>query len=666
MKHHVENVDVEDVLSSIRRLVSDEIRAQAGTGAAPDPEPPAAPQGAAGAAEIARIPAPGPARAPGLPGRFAPSPAMPRAGGSDRLILTPQQRVGPGDAEREPPRAEAGAERPAADPEARRTPPPAWLTTPRSLGAPHLVVAPPAEPAPDPEPERAAEAPEAPEAAAFEPDAPDAPAPAASEPDSPDAFEPDAPDAAIARLLEAEAAMPEPALAFHHAEDRDELVWHRHPWSLPGGRKPEAWHDAAERGTAAARDDASSKDPRAEPAQPDEADAAPPAPRAAARQDAPEAPSGGADAVDRPAGRAPERAAPPAAPGPGPAAAPAGRRSLEAKIAELEAMIARAEPPSAAGAFRSSRHAPEPELDPTSAGPSATGISDWASDAIATAAALPAIPEEPDGSARDGARDDAGVAAPDPAAAPAPGSELEDEREMAAAALPRLHPFEAPAEDAASAADFADPEEAPEETDPVDVAAAIAGLLRTVRSDDTADAEPWAEQAGTAAEAEPAETAAAMEDAALRDALSAMAPAADAESAGRASADAARRDAEADVAPAAVSHAPDGAAPDAAPRDAEADVAPAAAPHAPDGAAPDATRRDAGPAEAAAADPQAPDSAGAAPLGLAGIDEQTLRGLIAEIVHEELRGPLGARITRNIRTLVQREIQIALTSNDFD
>ena len=39
------------------------------------------------------------------------------------------------------------------------------------------------------------------------------------------------------------------------------------------------------------------------------------------------------------------------------------------------------------------------------------------------------------------------------------------------------------------------------------------------------------------------------------------------------------------------------------------------------------------------------------------VDEEELRALVAEIVREELRGDLGARITRNIRSLVRKEIR---------
>ncbi len=41
-------------------------------------------------------------------------------------------------------------------------------------------------------------------------------------------------------------------------------------------------------------------------------------------------------------------------------------------------------------------------------------------------------------------------------------------------------------------------------------------------------------------------------------------------------------------------------------------------------------------------------------------DEVALRALVAEMIREELQGELGNRITRNVRKLVQREIEIAL------
>lgn len=47
------------------------------------------------------------------------------------------------------------------------------------------------------------------------------------------------------------------------------------------------------------------------------------------------------------------------------------------------------------------------------------------------------------------------------------------------------------------------------------------------------------------------------------------------------------------------------------------------------------------------------------------LDEASLRELVADIVREELQGALGERITRNVRKLVRREIQRALTAQDL-
>ncbi len=48
------------------------------------------------------------------------------------------------------------------------------------------------------------------------------------------------------------------------------------------------------------------------------------------------------------------------------------------------------------------------------------------------------------------------------------------------------------------------------------------------------------------------------------------------------------------------------------------------------------------------------------------IDEDALRELVARLVREELQGTVGERITRNVRRLVRREIQRALTLKDFE
>lgn len=48
------------------------------------------------------------------------------------------------------------------------------------------------------------------------------------------------------------------------------------------------------------------------------------------------------------------------------------------------------------------------------------------------------------------------------------------------------------------------------------------------------------------------------------------------------------------------------------------------------------------------------------------IDEDLLRDMIRDVLREELRGPLGDRITGNLRKLVRREIFRALASGEFD
>lgn len=47
------------------------------------------------------------------------------------------------------------------------------------------------------------------------------------------------------------------------------------------------------------------------------------------------------------------------------------------------------------------------------------------------------------------------------------------------------------------------------------------------------------------------------------------------------------------------------------------------------------------------------------------LDDEALRQMVADIVREELQGALGERITRNVRKLVRREIQIALAARDL-
>lgn len=48
------------------------------------------------------------------------------------------------------------------------------------------------------------------------------------------------------------------------------------------------------------------------------------------------------------------------------------------------------------------------------------------------------------------------------------------------------------------------------------------------------------------------------------------------------------------------------------------------------------------------------------------LTETALRALIVQIVHEELQGSLGERITRNVRKLVRREINRMIVSDDLD
>ena len=43
------------------------------------------------------------------------------------------------------------------------------------------------------------------------------------------------------------------------------------------------------------------------------------------------------------------------------------------------------------------------------------------------------------------------------------------------------------------------------------------------------------------------------------------------------------------------------------------------------------------------------------------LDEELLRQMIADVLREELRGPLGERITSNLRKMVRREVQIAIS-----
>lgn len=48
------------------------------------------------------------------------------------------------------------------------------------------------------------------------------------------------------------------------------------------------------------------------------------------------------------------------------------------------------------------------------------------------------------------------------------------------------------------------------------------------------------------------------------------------------------------------------------------------------------------------------------------LDEDALREMVSELVRQELQGTLGARITRNVRKLVRREIHRIMDSKDFE
>lgn len=61
-----------------------------------------------------------------------------------------------------------------------------------------------------------------------------------------------------------------------------------------------------------------------------------------------------------------------------------------------------------------------------------------------------------------------------------------------------------------------------------------------------------------------------------------------------------------------------------------------------------------------------PDDGAGPATGQPAIDLETLRLLVAEVLRQELRGPLGERITQNVRKLVRREIHRVLDSRDFE
>ena len=48
------------------------------------------------------------------------------------------------------------------------------------------------------------------------------------------------------------------------------------------------------------------------------------------------------------------------------------------------------------------------------------------------------------------------------------------------------------------------------------------------------------------------------------------------------------------------------------------------------------------------------------------VDEDALREMVNDVLRQELQGPLGERITRNVRKLVRREINRVLASQDFE
>ncbi len=67
-----------------------------------------------------------------------------------------------------------------------------------------------------------------------------------------------------------------------------------------------------------------------------------------------------------------------------------------------------------------------------------------------------------------------------------------------------------------------------------------------------------------------------------------------------------------------------------------------------------------------AGDEAAGDKADVSPGVAALLEHPELRAVVAEILREELKGPLGERITRNVRKMVRREIANALSGLDID
>ena len=48
------------------------------------------------------------------------------------------------------------------------------------------------------------------------------------------------------------------------------------------------------------------------------------------------------------------------------------------------------------------------------------------------------------------------------------------------------------------------------------------------------------------------------------------------------------------------------------------------------------------------------------------VDEEMVRGMVSDMIRQELQGALGERITRNVRKLVRREIHRMAMSKDYE
>lgn len=76
--------------------------------------------------------------------------------------------------------------------------------------------------------------------------------------------------------------------------------------------------------------------------------------------------------------------------------------------------------------------------------------------------------------------------------------------------------------------------------------------------------------------------------------------------------------------------------------------------------------------EETAEEPVAPSGQGAAPDVLvltdaaSPMEDEGLRDMVRQIIRDELAGPLGERITRNVRKLVRIELRRALAARDFE